>query len=98
MAKDMQATPHLVQYIRDHRTGRRRGVMVGMANPDGGFLVGFSLCHKRDRFDRDLGLRIASARALTGSSASVPHSMRSEMERFKQRCAKYFKQDESQVA
>ena len=74
------------QYVRDQH-GHPRGLVLA-AGPNE---IGWSLCHKSDKFDKELGEYIAFNRALSGSRKPVPHSIQDDYERMKDRAKRYFK-------
>ena len=80
----------IFEYIRDKKN-RKIGVLVAL---DGG-QIGWSKCNiKRDKFDKELGLRIATGRAEYGSfRADMPTDIRIVVEKhFYDRSMRYFKQ------
>lgn len=90
------------QYIRDEKNNPR-GVCVAVRDNDEIF-YGFSLCNPEDKYDKDLGLRIALNRA-SAPSYQLPKvedrndQVRSAFENLEERALKYFKDLQySQVA
>jgi hypothetical protein len=88
----------VIQYVR-HKGGKKKnapyGVVVGM-KMDGGFNVGYSLCNKKDRFNKKIALKIAVGRVYQGSTvvagqSKLPHEVRKMMPAFVARCLKYYK-------
>ena len=80
------------------------GVMVAGVSPvdPDRVLIGFSLCHKNDRYNYVRGIKIpnydkmlATTRALTWDEGNrevkVPDSIRKTFDKFVQRCQKYYK-------
>ena len=51
----------MIQYIRDHKR-KPIGVMLAKSH-DGKMNIGFSLCCKRDKFNKEFGKRLAEIRA-----------------------------------
>jgi len=52
----------LIKYIRNPKTREPRGVVVAF-NENGKVHIGWSLCSKEDKWDKDLGFKIAVNRA-----------------------------------
>ncbi len=73
-----------------NKNGKRLGFMVASKNQNNEVLLGFSLCCKKDKFNYDRGLHIATKRADKGVT-EFPHSLKSKIENFHNRCTKYFK-------
>lgn len=80
------------------------GVLVAGIDPESKKLViGYSLCHKNDHFNRHPGTgkldknfarNMATARAvrnLNNNEFTVPESIKNNMTQFLSRCAKYYK-------
>jgi hypothetical protein len=83
-----------MQYIHKYTRNRRgdlNGVVLATKNITGQPAYGWALCRKGDKFDKQFGLNIALNRALVGSSARVPHSIRSEFDEIQKRGVRYFK-------
>jgi hypothetical protein len=79
----------LVKYTRN-RQNQKVGVLVAIGRNE----VGFSLANKRDRFDKQLGIRIAIQRAFTIPSPDIndiPRSIRSDYLEMLDRSVRYFK-------
>ena len=53
--------------------------------------IGWSLCNKKDKYDKLRGFNIAFGRAYKGSTDSVPYSLKVGFYFFKKRCHRYFK-------
>lgn len=56
----------IAEYIRD-KNGNKRGLVVALKRDDGHIGIGWSLCNKKDEFDRDRAWFIAVGRANKGS-------------------------------
>lgn len=82
----------LVQYVRD-RHNIRRGVVVAVPNTDSEikFKLGFSLCKKGEDFDREMGLRIATGRAIRGRDYHIPDTIVPVYDNMVSRCERYYK-------
>lgn len=89
----------LVRYIREPKTKKPRGVLVALSDPNKNpdeFMVGYSLCHKLDKFSKTKALSLATSRAFWWSKIkrrlpNVPSSVRPELASFLNRCQRYFK-------
>lgn len=83
--------------------GKRKGVLVAYVDDcdPHHYLVGWSLCNKTDKFDREQGLTIAMARAITWSvrgkytdekkPLDIPVTVQKHLKDFLARCDRYFK-------
>lgn len=80
------------QYIYRNRNGQRQkvGLFFGTTIKNQ-IVIGFSLCSREDKFDRDKALAIAVGRALSPKSQECPPSISDEACDFADRCVKYFK-------
>lgn len=96
----------VVEYIRDEGTNRRRGVLLAFPHGENEYLVGYSLCHEKDKFDREFALDLANKRAVlaperlvrvdeNGNKTFRVHKVhpeiRASLPLFLYRCDKYFK-------
>lgn len=89
MMKDYTIPKHtVIQYVRDKKK-IPYGVVVAIKS-DNGFRIGYSLCSKKDRFSKDMALKIALGRVM-GESTHIPHSVRKMIPAFTDRCKKYYK-------
>lgn len=85
----------VIQYVRDKKRVPY-GVLVAVKN-SGGFNLGFSLCNKKDRFSKQMALKIALGRANLTNQAdpighpAVPYEVRKVLPAFNDRCKKYYK-------
>ena len=70
--------------------GHRRGAFIARQNQDGDVGIGWSLCCKKDRFDRELAKNMARGRSVKNGVAP-PHSIREQLELFRLRAARFFK-------
>ena len=83
----------LISYNRN-KHGDPTGVLVAMPWDDnGGFTIGYSQCRKTDKFNKDMGLRIAIGRAelFNPLSNNIPHNIRKMLPTFIKRCERYYK-------
>jgi len=78
----------LVEYIKNSK-GKRIGVVVATSPGT----IGWSLCKKCDRFNPNLGLRIAEGRANFGTNLpnNVPYTVYPYMLKMLDRAKRYFK-------
>jgi len=77
----------LVSYVRNKKR-EKIGVVVAIYRDQ----VGWSLCRtKLDRFDKDLGLRIAYGRAITGSATKPPTTVMKTYNDMMDRSKAYYK-------
>ena len=77
----------IYSYVRD-KDRCRIGVVVALNRET----LGWSLCHKGlDKFDRDLGLKIAVGRAEKGSYVSIPACVKPTISKVQERAKRYFK-------
>lgn len=86
----------IIQYIR-YNNGDPRGVLVAVKF-ENNFRIGYSLCNKKDRFSKNMALKIALGRAYTGNpncdvggSGVIPHPIDKALGEFASRCKKYYK-------
>jgi len=84
VARPERADKTLVRYIRDDR---RQPVGVLVATSEG---IGWSVAAPRDRFDRQLGVHIATERIVTGTNARVPDFAFAAMGHFIADSERYF--------
>ena len=68
------------RYIRDYQN-KPYAVLVGVR---GSNQVGWSMVHPTDRVVKKLGRNLAIGRMVSGSIPPVPHSIKSEYERFQE--------------
>ena len=91
----------IIQYVRD-RKNTPHGVIVALKAEDGSFRVGYSLCNKKDRFNKQMALKIAMGRADLSSCHTwrlypeslafvMPHPVKKMIPAFLDRCKKYYK-------
>lgn len=92
---DFEIPKHtVIQYVRDKKR-IPRGVIVAVKHFNG-FICGYSLCNKKDRFSKKMALKIAIGRANIISSSvvedtNIPHEVRRVIPSFVERCKKYYK-------
>jgi hypothetical protein len=91
------------------RNGKRQkiGVVVAILNDymegDYTYSIGWSKCNRKDEFDRDLGVNIATMRALIAASKDtvlfthkdkpIPRAVRKTIDIVNQRASRYFKRN-----
>lgn len=66
-----------------------RGVVLALDR----YLIGWSLCNKLDTFDKDLAIKIAYGRAVTGFNTPIPHRIKPLYTKISKRALKYYKND-----
>ena len=81
----------MIKYIRKSKTNRnKKGVLIAFLYMDE-MRIGWSLCNKRDKFNKELGLHIARNRAKRTVHINIPPSIKKEMNLFVKRATSYFK-------
>lgn len=84
------AEAFLKKFIRNkHR--EKIGVIVGQKTYNGDISIGWSLCNRKDTFDKAVGDQIAIGRMLKGSDTPLPHAVMAEVDHLRKRCQAYFK-------
>jgi hypothetical protein len=78
----------IYEYVRD-RNGHPLGVVVALGKKE----VGWSLCNKKDRFDRDFALKIASGRAMHSNIKrnKIPKKILPTLDKMEDRAKRYYK-------
>jgi len=84
----------VIQYVRNKKNVPH-GVIVAIKSDDG-FSIGYSLCNKKDRFNKRMALKIAIGRAELSSDPAIlamamPHPVKKMASAFWARCKKYYK-------
>jgi hypothetical protein len=82
----------VIQYVRNKKRVPY-GVLVAM-KVGSGFICGYSLCNKKDFFNKKMALKIAIGRANTCSvviEKALPHEVRKMLPAFFDRCKRYYK-------
>ena len=92
MAETIVRKP-LVQYVKAFKHGHneRVGVLVADKASDGSVHIGWSRCCAKDRFNKKLGLTIASQRVSRHTHKKIPRDVAIEMANFIERCRNYYK-------
>ena len=83
-------------------TKQPKGVLIAGLTEDDQIAIGYSLCHKTDRFDyihrhikaKGFGRKLAEERAAKWSKyelVKVPGSIKSDLDKFICRCKKFYK-------
>jgi hypothetical protein len=85
--------PAIYEYVKD-KHGHLRGVMYATSRKN----IGWSFCNskKGDKFDKELGIEIASGRAKKRNAyrdAAIPNFAKSALKKMKNRAKKYFKEE-----
>lgn len=92
------------EYVRD-RKNRKVGVVIAYRTGEGNIMLGWSLCDKKDRFDRIIGLNKAIIRAKYldlfqkvgnriwshNMTDNVPHSVTDTFISVSERAKRYYK-------
>jgi hypothetical protein len=84
-------TPHiLLEYVRDARRNKI-GVIVALDSKH----IGWSVCSPKDRFSKERGVNIASARAISGTNVKplVSKGIPKLLRKMENRAEKYFWKD-----
>lgn len=97
MEKVMIPRYTVIQYVRSKKNVPH-GVVVAVKTSDG-FRIGYSLCNKKDRFNKKMALKIALGRAevsssnvdVVGGHGAIPHPVDKVLPAFTNRCKKYYK-------
>lgn len=76
----------LIQYARNEKNEPVGAVVALDRNR-----IGWSLCHRKDHWDRKKALMIAENRAENGYHTKVPHILRPVMAKMEKRAKAYFK-------
>jgi len=79
--------PEIFEYVRNNH-GQAVGVVLATNNG-----IGWSALHPKDRFDREIALRIARGRAENGSEAHIPRHVQERLTSFVNRAERYFKKE-----
>ena len=98
--KEKQTPTHMYliwQYIRDSK-GRSRGLLVAGRDMMSGLVsIGWSMCNKKDVFDKSVAWMLATSRLVynrfeedTVSKGGIPHSIEPELFFFYDRAERYF--------
>lgn len=69
---------------------KRVGQFVAWKTVTNEVMIGFSLCSKQDKFDREIANKISHARSSSIKPLLIPYSIKNEFFSFKERCKKYF--------
>ena len=84
----------VIKYLRDNK-GNPRGVIVAVRLTNGKVSVHYSYCNKKDKFTKEMALKIALGRAYTTKTddldfSKIPHQVNREISAFNQRVQKYY--------
>ena len=91
----------LKYYTRD-KNGNRNGCLIAISDGES-FAIGYSKCRKGDKFDKNLGTKIALARAEKILSQQIdaieiPFSMSEDFDKMSERAVRFFKPKENKNA
>jgi hypothetical protein len=79
--------PEIFEYVRNNH-GQAVGVVLATNNG-----IGWSALNPKDRFDREIALRIARGRAESGSATNIPRHVQERLTSFVNRAERYFKKE-----
>lgn len=79
----------LIQYVRN-KHGHPIGILYCAGEYNKEIVVGWSLCSKRDKFNKQLGLTIAKNRIVCYREMRIPDSILGPLKSFVKRAEKYF--------
>jgi hypothetical protein len=89
----------LIKYVRD-KSRKPIGMVVAVKQEKEPFTLGWSLCNKKDKWNRDIAKKIAIGRAYNISHRDevftyydVPESLHDEVHNMNVRANRYFKGD-----
>jgi hypothetical protein len=85
----------IIQYVK--RKNQPIGCFVAVRRDDGEIVIGWSLCRKGDRFNKQLAKNIALGRCMNGSYSALPFSLFHQMMDFISRAERYFKTKRSEM-
>ena len=83
-------TQQLIQYVRNKQS-QPIGVVIAEKISETNFDVGWSLCCKKDKFNKEVAFKIAAGRLRKGSNVPIPHKVEPYVNHMIERGAKYFK-------
>lgn len=86
----------VIQYIRKKKNRIPYGVIVAIKDVENGYRIGYSLCNKKDRFNKKRALEIALGRAFHSGNQNennsvTPHDVNRMLLSFNERCKKYYR-------
>ena len=76
----------LVKYVRNAK-GRRVGVVVATGKTN----IGWSLCHRTDKWDKKKALIMAKGRSEKGTKDDTPHTVQYEYNCMIDRASRFYK-------
>lgn len=86
---------YIAKYLRKPNTKEPKGMLVAIKDEKGNIQYGWSLCDKKDSFNKKRAKEMALGRAKRGHGNKMPHSFKSLFkEGFGDRCKSYFQTDE----
>lgn len=86
-------TKMIKQYITRGKKNNKQGLLVAYSVADD-VHIGYSLCSKKDEFDKAFAHIISIDRAIVWNKKveiTIPHSIRKEFYKFIGKCSRYFK-------
>jgi len=83
----------LKQRIVKYANGKvkQQGFLVAVKLETNEVKIGYSLCSRVDKYNKEVAETIAYNRAYSGKHFKFPDSIKGEVEGFKMRCVRYFK-------
>ena len=84
----MQIENHIGEYIK-RRNGKKVGFLLAFKDRYGNVRIGWSLCHKNDKFSRYTAKALAYLRAW--EPVEPPPSILADIDKFINKCLIYFK-------
>jgi hypothetical protein len=92
----MDKPSYLLEYVRKNKNNRdKKGVLLAVKQDDK-VVIGWSLCRSNDKFNKYFGHELAYDRGMKRFDDphhfdDVPDSILIQLDRFVERCEKYFK-------
>lgn len=93
----MDKPSYLLEYVRKNKNNRnKKGVLLAVKQDGDKVVIGWSLCRPNDEFDKYFGQEVAYDRGMKRFDdphhfEDIPPSIFPQVERFVDRCEKYFK-------
>lgn len=92
--QELNSLNHLhVYYIKKNSNGHKKGLLMSYVDENGDLKLGYSMCHRNDKFNAKIGKYIAYHRAicLEQRHTTIPQVIKRHLEKFVVRCKKYYK-------
>lgn len=78
-------------YLEHKGKAKPIALLVATKAEDGTVVIDWSHCHKKDVFDRKIGMAIALHKAEIAPHARMTHEVKKALPQFVERCCKYFR-------